>query len=163
MRLVTALAFAAFSAALPAESGAQTRAADDTTKLADEIIDCAGLSDDAARLECYDEVAEPLLGLDPSADEGAGKALHSFTGKDDWDSEVLEFTGPWRVVWQSQGSLLTVELQSPEGDLVDVVGNQIGEGGGRSAVLDPGSYRLAVRGLGGWRLQVVSNEESNGN
>lgn len=161
MRFAILLAAAAFSAALSAEAGAQTRAADDTTKLADEIIDCAGLDDDAARLACYDEVAEPLLGLEPSAEEGAGKALHSFTGKDDWDSEVLELTGPWRVVWQNQGSLLTVELRTSQGEMVDVIGNQIGEGGGRSAVLDPGSYRLAVRGLGGWRLQVISNEDSS--
>ncbi len=136
---------------------AQSQAADDTTKLAEEIIDCAGLDDATARLRCYDKLAAPLVGLEEAPDEaGAAKALHRFTGKDDWDSDVLDLEQPWRLVWQNQGSLLTVELQSAQGELVDVVGNQIGEGGGRSAVLDPGSYKLAVRGLGAWRLQVVS-------
>jgi hypothetical protein len=85
--------------------------------------------------------------------------MHSFTGKDDWDSQVLEVDKPWRLVWQNQGSLLTVELRSEQDELLDVIGNQIGKGGGRSESLEPGSYRLAVRGLGGWRVQVVSEAE----
>lgn len=142
------------------EASAQSPAADDTTKLAEEIIDCAGLEENAERLKCYDEVAEPLLGLDDApADSGAATALQQFTGKDNWDSDILEFDKPWRLIWQNQGSLLTVELQTAQGELVDVIGNQIGAGGGRSEVLEPGSYRLAVRGLGGWRLQVISEAE----
>ncbi|MGF1629565.1 MAG: hypothetical protein ACFCUT_08850 [Kiloniellaceae bacterium] len=137
---------------------AQTGASDDTTKLADEIIGCAALENEAARLECYDAMAQPLLGLDEPTEEGQIAALESFTGKDDWDSEVLEIDAPWRLVWQNQGSLLTVELRSEQNEMLDVIGNQIGRGGGRSDVLEPGSYRLAVRGLGGWRVQVVSEK-----
>src|SRR3546814_11070838 len=62
---------------------------------------------------------------------------------------------PWRLVWQNQGSLLTVELWTPQSEMLDVIGNQIGQGGGRSEVIEPGSYRLAVRGLGGWNIKVV--------
>jgi hypothetical protein len=141
---------------LSGRAAAQSAAADDTTKLADQIIDCAGLSENAERLRCYDELAEPLVGIEEPTADGSGQALHSFTGKDDWDSEVLEVDKPWRLVWQNQGSLLTVELRSEQGELIDVIGNQIGKGGGRSESLDPGSYTLAVRGLGGWRVQVVS-------
>jgi hypothetical protein len=140
---------------------AQT-AQDDTTKLADEIIECAGLQGDAERLQCYDGVAGPLMGLEKPADSEGPATLHSFTGKNDWNSETLEFDGPWRLVWQNQGSLLTVELQSAQGELIDVIGNQIGKGGGRSEPLDPGSYRLAVRGLGGWRVQTVNAEAVGG-
>jgi len=138
---------------------AQQRAEDDTTKLADEIIGCAGLQTDAERLECYDAVAAPLMGLEQSSDSEGPGTLHSFTGKDDWDSEVLNFDRPWRLVWQNQGSLLTVELRTEQGELVDVVGNQIGRGGGRSATLEPGAYRLAVRGLGGWRVQTLNSTD----
>ncbi|WP_340117967.1 hypothetical protein [Pelagibius sp. 7325] len=163
MKSSTALAAALFGAVFYGSSAfiagtaalAQSRAEDDTTKLADEIIGCAGLDTDAERLECYDGVAAPLMGLDqPSDSEGPG-TLHSFTGKDDWDSEALEFDQPWRLVWQNQGSLLTVELRTEQGELVDVVGNQIGRGGGRSEAIEPGTYRLAVRGLGGWRVQTL--------
>lgn len=148
------------AATVPVEkSAAQSAATDDTTKLADQIIDCAGLSESAERLRCFDELAEPLVGIEDPAAEGAGQALHSFTGTDDWDSDVLEVEEPWRLVWQNQGSLLTVELRNEVGELLDVIGNQIGKGGGRSARLDPGSYTLAVRGLGGWRIQVVSEAE----
>lgn len=140
-------------------AAAQSAAVDDTTKLADQIIDCAGLSERGERLQCFDEIAAPLVGIEEPTTDGAGEALHSFTGKDDWDSQVLEVDKPWRLVWQNQGSLLTVELRSEQGELLDVIGNQIGKGGGRSESLDPGSYTLAVRGLGGWRVQVVSEAE----
>ncbi len=160
MRNVTTLLSTAFCLALAGGAGgvlAQEKPADDTTKLAEEIIDCAGLDDDAKRLACFDEIAAPLVGLGETSDDSdAPAALQQFTGKDNWDSEVLEVGTPWRLVWRNQGSLLTVELRTPQGELIDVVGNQIGEGGGRSEVLGPGSYRLAVRGLGGWRLQVVT-------
>src|SRR3546814_267050 len=83
------------------------------------------------------------------------RSAHSFTGRDDWDSQPFEMTKAWRLVWQNQGSLLTVELRAEQGEMLDVIGNQIGQGGGRSEVQEPGVYRLAVRGLGGWRVQVV--------
>lgn len=142
---------------LSGRAAAQSGASDDTTKLADQIIDCAGLDESTERLRCYDELAAPLVGIEEPTADGAGETLHRFTGKDDWDSEVLEVEKPWRLVWQNQGSLLTVELRSEQGELLDVIGNQIGKGGGRSERLAPGSYTLAVRGLGGWRVQVVSD------
>ncbi len=141
---------------LSGRAAAQAAADDDTTRLADQIIDCAGLSENGERLQCYDKLAAPLIGIEEPTAPGGGRALHSFTGKDDWDSEVLEVDKPWRLVWQNQGSLLTVELRSEQNELLDVIGNQIGKGGGRSESLAPGSYRLAVRGLGAWRVQVVS-------
>jgi hypothetical protein len=161
MTLVAALAVCILLAMtlLGGRAAAQSAAADDTTKLADQIIDCAGLSQNDERLRCYDELAEPLVGIEEPTADGVGQALHSFTGKDDWDSEVLEVDKPWRLVWQNQGSLLTVELRNDQGELLDVIGNQIGKGGGRSESLDPGSYTLAVRGLGGWRVQVVSEAQ----
>src|SRR3546814_8908577 len=82
------------------------------------------------------------------------------TGRDDWDSQPFEMTKAWRLVWQNQGSLLTVELRAEQGEMLDVIGNQIGQGGGRSEVQEPGVYRLAVRGLGGWRVQVVPDRKS---
>ncbi|WP_193370852.1 hypothetical protein [Pelagibius marinus] len=139
---------------------AQEKPADDTTKLAEEIIDCASLDSNARRLACYDEVAAPLLGVEGASEESdVPAAIHKFTGKDNWNSDVLELTSPWRLVWQNKGSLLTVELHTSQGELVEVVGNQIGEGGGRSTVIGPGSYRLAVRGLGGWQVQLVTEED----
>lgn len=137
---------------------AQSSAEDDTTKLAEEILSCSALQNEAERLKCYDALAQPLLGLEKPTEEGEGAAVHSFTGTDDWDSEVLELKRPWRLVWQNKGSLLTVELWTPQEEMLDVIGNQIGQGGGRSEVLGPGSYRLAVRGLGGWNIKVVSED-----
>lgn len=138
----------------------QSERPDDTTRLADKLLQCGGIPGEDARLKCYDELARPLMGLEeePGAGEGV-EAIHRFTGTDDWDSEPFEVNKPWRVVWQNQGSLLTVELRTEQNEMVDVIGNQIGRGGGRSDRLDPGVYRLAVRGLGGWRVQVVGDEQ----
>jgi len=152
---VTALRLCCAAAAMLAApfAAAQTGGAEDTTKLADQLVYCAGLPTGQERLQCYDELARPLLGL---ADEGGdAAALHSFTGRDDWDSEPFEVRQPWRVAWQNEGSLLTVERLSEQGEMLAVIGNQLGRGGGRSEVQEPGVYRLAVRGLGGWRVQVV--------
>ena len=143
---------AAAVVAAPLTAAAQTAGPEDTTKLADQLVYCAGLPGEQERLQCYDALARPLLGLEEG---GAAAALHSFTGRDDWDSEPFEVTRPWRVTWQNEGSLLTVELRGEQGEMLDVIGNQIGRGGGRSDVQEPGVYRLAVRGLGGWRVQVV--------
>jgi hypothetical protein len=148
--LSLAIAFAGFVLATPA--GAQT-APEETTKLADQLVACAGLPGEKERLECYDQLAQPLMGLQSKG--SAPKAEHSFTGRDDWDSQPFEMTKVWRLVWQNEGSLLTVELMTEQGEMLDVIGNQIGRGGGRSEVQEPGVYRLAVRGLGGWRVQVV--------
>jgi hypothetical protein len=156
--ILAALGFAAEAAW--GQSAPPSEGANDASKLADALIGCAGLTDKAARLECYDALAQPLLGLDDPASGEAGIATHRFTGTDDWDSQTFKVTTPWRLVWQSQGSLLTVELRTPEDEMLDVIGNQIGRGGGRSAQLKPGTYRLAVRGIGGWRVQVVSDGQN---
>ena len=157
-KLATCLVLAAATAAGGVAS-AQSGSEDDTTKLAEEILSCSALQGDGERLACYDALAQPLLGLEETTEQGdAGAALQSFTGTDDWNSEVLEIQRPWRLVWQNNGSLLTVELWTPQEEMLDVIGNQIGQGGGRSEVLGPGSYRLAVRGLGGWNIKVVGEE-----
>jgi hypothetical protein len=147
-------AFLLLAGALAAGHGARAQTGpEDTTRLADQIIACAGMTGEGERLACYDQLAQPLLGLEKG--EGQAEAVHSFTGRDDWDSPPFEIARPWRLVWQNEGSLLTVELRGEQGEMLDVIGNQIGEGGGRSEVQEPGVYRLAVRGLGGWRVQVV--------
>ena len=146
----------ALALAVAAGSASAQTGEEDTTKLADQIVYCAGLPGESERLECYDQLAQPLLGLEKQGE--APQAAHSFTGRDDWDSPAFEITKPWRIVWQNEGSLLTVELRGEQGEMLDVIGNQIGRGGGRSEVQEPGAYRLAVRGLGGWRVQVIPED-----
>ncbi len=131
----------------------------DASKLGDDLITCASMEDDGERLICYDKLAQPLAGLDAAEPGGAAAALESFTGEDDWDSEVFEVSQPWRITWQTQASILTIELHGSEGELIDVIGNQIGAGGGASGTLEPGRYSLAARGVGSWRIKVLPAEE----
>ncbi|MEX0923317.1 MAG: hypothetical protein WD489_10600 [Rhodovibrionaceae bacterium] len=143
------------------DAAAQTSGQTGTSKLGDEMISCASIDDDEERLACYDGLAQPLAGLDDAANEedGAGQALHSFAGEDDWQSEVFTMEEPWRITWQTQANILTIEVYGPEGELLDVVGNQIGAGGGSSGTLKPGRYSIAARGIGSWRLKVLPAEE----
>lgn len=151
LMLLASLGLAGGAAAQSGENG--------TSKLGDRLISCAGIEDDQDRLGCYDEVAQPLAGLDEDTAEGNANVLQSFAGEDDWDSELFEIEQPWRVTWQTKANILTIELYGPEGELVDVVGNQIGAGGGTSGTLEPGRYRLAARGVGSWQIKALPAEE----
>src|SRR3546814_11693411 len=113
------LAFASLaiaSLAIAAPSAAQT-VPEETTKLAAQLIACAGLPGSEDRLKCYDRLAQPLLGLEPA--DSAPTEAHSFTGRNDWDSQPYEMTNAWRLVWHKQGSLLTVELSAAQGKRTD--------------------------------------------
>lgn len=163
IRATTVLA-AVFTAALSIgallASGAAAQSGENSaSKLGDDLISCAGVEDDQERLACYDEVAQPLAGLEEENAEGGSKVIESFAGEDDWDSEIFEIDQPWRVTWQTKANILTIELYGPEGELLEVIGNQIGAGGGSSATLEPGRYYLGARGVGSWQMKVLPAEE----
>lgn len=123
-----------------------------SSPLAREMMSCLPIEDDAARLACFDAVAAPLAQAEADAEESAVKVLQ---GEGDWDSEVFTMEDPWHIAWSSEGSLLTIELHDGNGQLDDVVGNQIGGGEGTSPGLDPGTWRLAIRAVGAWQVRVV--------
>jgi len=122
--------------------------------LADQVIACAAIDENGARLACYDEVVEPLLGL--GADDAAPGSV-DFVGRGHWDSDVFTVEHPFWIVWESHAKTLTIELHGPGGDLLALIGPQIGEGSGRSEeVFDPGDYRVGVRATDGeWRVRAV--------
>ncbi|MGH6948621.1 MAG: hypothetical protein ACREDZ_14915 [Kiloniellales bacterium] len=124
--------------------------------LAAELVDCVALDDKTERLACYDELAKPLAAVGAEAGSADPSVVQTFSGKDDWDSETFEVGRPWRAIWEIEGNILNVELLDSEGTLIDVIGQQIGEGGGRSEPQEPGTYRLGVRGLGAWRVRIVA-------
>ena len=153
--LAVTLSFAALLATGAAAQSGETKA----SKLGDDLISCAVIENDQERLACYDEVAQPLAGLEKENAQGETEVLQSFAGEDDWDSEVFEVERPWRVTWQTKANILTIELYNAEDELVEVVGNQIGAGGGSSGTLEPGRYYLGARGVGSWQMKVLPAKE----
>jgi len=148
-------AFALCIVTMSSAAVAQSSTADRT--LADQVIACAAIDANDARLACYDKLAEPLLGL------GAGEesqASADFVGRGHWDSDVFTVNHPFRIVWESRAKTLTIELHGPGGDLLALIGPQIGEGSGRSdKIFDPGDYRVGVRATDGeWRVSAVEEE-----
>lgn len=149
-----AIAFCTGSTAAQPPGLAPSPAVTDTP-LIDDLIACHALREESDRLDCYDALVAPLAGVAANGEA----ALYEFVGRDNWQSEPFETEGPWRVLWEGTASLLTIELQNAEGQPLTVVGHQIGEGGGRSEVIRPGHYRLAMRASGVWRVRVVGEGE----
>ena len=115
---------------------------------------CVSIEQESLRLQCYDSVLQPLAEVHGAPMEDAGSALHSFSGRGDYDTEVLAIEQAWRVRWMLDGSILSIELRASDDTLLDTIGYQIGAGYGESGLLKPGTYRIAVRALGSWQLAV---------
>jgi len=123
-------------------------------RLQGELAACRMLEDPTERLRCYDALA----GSDAEAGEVVaeeGAVLLELAGEDDFDSEGFTAEDVWHLRWESEGSILTVELRDVGGELVAIIGNQIGRGEDRSPEQPPGAYSLAVRAIGAWRLWVI--------
>jgi hypothetical protein len=139
-------------AASPSARAQDVPAIDPTSPLAQEIVSCMAVEDDAKRLDCFDAVAAPLAQGDAGADAAVFNALR---GEDDWDSEAFTIDQPWHLAWSLEGSLLTVELRDPQDELHSVVANQIGAGEGVSPGLEAGTWKLAIRAVGAWQVRLV--------
>ena len=118
----------------------------------DRLIGCVDVQQETLRLQCYDSLLQPLAQGRIDDTSQSASVIHSFAGSDDHDTDVLTIREPWHLRWALDGSLLSIELRADDGSLVDMVGNQIGAGHGRSAPLEPGVYRLAIRAIGDWKL-----------
>lgn len=147
------LAAAAWLAAGQFPAGAQD-AEDPAPAAVQQLLRCVDLSEEALRLQCYDAVMEPLADARVDAGFEEEHTLHAFSGRDDHDTETLTMEQPWWARWVFDGSILTIELRLTNGELVNIVGNQIGAGHGNTAVLEPGAYQLAVRAIGKWQIAV---------
>jgi len=122
-------------------------------RLAAQISACAMVSDPTERLQCYDEAA----GREGDTVVPEGVILE-LAGSDDFDSDRFRADGPWHLRWDSSGSIFTVELNNVAGELIGIIGNQIGAGSNRSEALPPGDYMLAVRAIGEWQLWVMEED-----
>lgn len=149
------LAAAAWLAAGQAPAGAQDAQNQNLEpENLERLIRCAEQSEEALRLQCYDAVVQPLADARVDAGFEREHTLFAFSGRDDHDTKTLTFEQPWRARWVFDGSILTVELRLPNGELVNIVGNQIGAGHGTTDVLEPGAFQLAVRAIGKWQIAV---------
>lgn len=121
----------------------------------DRLVRCIDIEREALRLQCYDSLVQPLAEAQVDPEFESDSTFHSFSGRDDEDTEVFTIKQSWRLRWTLDGSLLTIELRERDNALIDIVGNQIGAGHGQSEKsLPPGVYRLAVRAIGDWQIAV---------
>lgn len=121
----------------------------------DDLLQCMPIEDDQRRLECYDARLRQVADLRP---DGAGEAAQTFTGNGNWQSEPFAMEREWRLAWQSNTDLLTIQLTGPTPlQQQAVVDNHIGSGAGRTPPQEPGEYQIDVRAIGEW--QIIAVEE----
>ena len=146
------LAVASSVGALPAARAQEP--GDSETATFERLFRCVDVSEDALRVQCYDAVVQPLADTRVPPEFEQDHTVYAFAGRDDYDTQAFTIEKQWRARWIFEGSILTIELRLPNGELVDIVGNQIGAGHGNTDLLAPGSYQLAVRAIGKWQLAV---------
>lgn len=134
--------------------GNQSNSAGSNAAALERLFRCVDIPDDTLRVQCYDALVRPLADARVDSEFQNEITLYAFSGRDDHDTETLTIEHPWRARWVFEGSILTIELRQPNGELVNIVGNQIGAGHGNTELLDPGTYQLAIRGLGKWQIAV---------
>lgn len=144
--LAVALGFATGGEAVAQEREAMER-------LAAKVAACSMIQDPTERLQCYDAAAERES--DPVVPEGV---IIELAGEDDFDSDTFVVERPWHLRWNSAGSIFTAELHTMAGELIGIIGNQIGAGDGRSDPQPPGQYRLALRAIGEWQVWVMEED-----
>ncbi len=79
----------------------------------------------------------------------------SFSGDGIQNTRPFSVDGPWEVQWAASGDLFQVYVFSANGDLVDVMANQMGPGQGSSFQPRGGDFYLQVNAVGSWDLRVV--------
>lgn len=91
----------------------------------------------------------------------------STTGKND-ENIVVEYSGSgmkttrpftvnsnWEIQWDADGRIFQVYLQSEDGQMVDILANQQGEGEGSSYSPKTGTYYLKINAMGNWKIKIV--------
>lgn len=143
---------AALASGTGGEAAAQEQEA--VERLAAEIAACSMLQDPTERLRCYDEAAGRES--DTVVPEGV---ILELAGSDDFDSDSFVVEQPWHLRWGTEGSIFTAELHNIAGELIGIIGNQIGAGNDRSGAQPPGEYRLSVRAIGKWQIWVMEDDD----
>lgn len=125
----------------------------------DRLVECRKVAKPQDRLKCYDALADEMGVEAAESVDISPDAILTAVGSGDGDSELFTTTEPWRVRWETEGGILTIELRTSQGQLQAIIGNQIGAGFGESEPQEPGQWRLAMRGVGAWRIEVVPAED----
>lgn len=100
---------------------------------------CKSQGGDAARLACYDRLANP------------GKAIE-FSGSGNRITPAFTVEKPSRMTFSSTDVVMVIYLLDDGGKVVQNF-HQAGVGQG-TFTLGPGSYRLQINATGGWRIEV---------
>lgn len=87
----------------------------------------------------------------------AGKdALYSWSGRGVTSTRPFKVSDRWELQWNTDGDFFAVYLKSAEGELLDVLANQVGKGSGSAFYPKGGEYYLQINAMGNWKVRVVN-------
>lgn len=110
--------------------------------LADDLARCASLSADAARLACFDRLADRTV-------------LDVFAGKGGGMTDLFTIEEP-RLLHFESGDVIMVATLLRADDSVAQNLHLGGQGTGRYLIAEPGAYRLQVNASGAWRVWLTA-------
>ncbi len=119
-----------------------------------QVSTCAKINVDAARLLCFDKLSKEILrqGVED-------RVLYTWSGKGNQTTRPFRLDGAWELQWDSDtDGNFQVFLYSDDGEMENIIANQLGVGSGSAYNPKPGRYYLSVNatGSGTWRMQIVS-------
>lgn len=101
---------------------------------------CRGRTEMAARLTCYDALADRLPGLEF---KGAGNRI----------LPPFDISGPTQLVFESSDVIMVVYLLDDKGRVIQNL-HQAGAGSGSFLIAQPGRYGLQINASGGWSIRL---------
>lgn len=104
------------------------------------LAECRALSQDGARLACFDRLAHPG---DVVEFHGAGSRI----------TPQFAITRPSRMTFISADVVMVIYLLDEGGKVVQNF-HQAGAGQGTFLIERPGTYSLQINATGGWRVEV---------
>lgn len=117
------------------------------TEVRDALRACLDVSDEAARLACYDREVGRL-------------AAPRFAGRLSRITEPFEVDRPTVLRFQSDGAIFVLYLKTAEGEVIRNL--HIGGGGEAShRIEEPGTYVLDINGSESWRIWLEPVNETS--
>ncbi len=105
-----------------------------------DLAACRALSDDGARLACYDALPVP--------------GMAAFSGKGSGMAGPFTVTRPQMLGFQSDDAILVAYLLDDATGAVVQNLHHGGAGMGHFLIETPGTYRVQVNASGGWRIEL---------
>ncbi len=86
---------------------------------------------------------------------GNDSLIRSFSGTGISNTRPFTAGEDWEIQWEASGDLFQLSLRDTNGDMDEIVANQLGDGRGSSYQPRAGRFYLQINALGTWNVRIV--------